>query len=150
MKLQFLCPTHNQQLSTNPSYAISCWQSGVDTGKSLIDVGQWGDALIHIGCAFESAEIIMTSGAIPCHQSCDIFFSSAIKLADLFIKVGKRRQAQLVYSLTIARLKQEQQKYSVCSELVEQLSREIEERSQRLIDLDNRQTSTDRQTATLH
>jgi hypothetical protein len=150
MKLQFLCPTHRQQLSTNPSYAISCWQSGIDTAKSLIDAAQCDDALIHIVCAFESAEIIMTSGAIPRHQACDIFASSAVKLADLFIKVGKRQPAQLVYSLTIARLKQEQHKYSDCSELVEQLSREIEERSQRLIDLDNRQTSIDRQTATLH
>ena len=150
MKLQFLCPTHRQQLSTNPSYALSCWQNGVDTARSMIDVGRWHEALTHIGCAFESAEIIMTSGAIPRHQACDIFASTAVKLADLLIKVGKRQQAQLVYSLTIARLKQEQYKYSDCSELVEQLSREIEERSQRVIDLANHQTSPDRQTATLH
>ena len=84
---------------------------------------------MHLGCAFESAEIIMTRDEIPRHQAYDMFFNSTIKLADLFIKVGKRRRAQLVYSLTIARLKQEQHKYSDCRELVEQLSGEIEERS---------------------
>tara|TARA_R110002072_G_scaffold63764_1_gene158303 strand:- start:258 stop:710 length:453 start_codon:yes stop_codon:yes gene_type:complete len=150
MKLQFLCPTHHQQLSTNPSYAISCWQNGVDTAKSLIDVAQWEDALIHIGCAFESAEIIMTSGAIPRHQACDIFASSAVKLADLFIKVGKRQQAQLVYSLTIARLKQEQHRHSDCSQLIAQLLNEIEERSKKLTSLTNSRTAIDELTAILH
>ena len=150
MKLQFLCPTHREQLATNPSYAISCWQNGVDTARSFIDEQQWNDALIHIGCAFESAEIIMASGAIPRHQACDIFASSALKLADLFIKVNKQQQAQQVYSLTSARLQQERHKYSDCCELIDQLETEIEGKSRRLIGLINRQTSAKEETVILH
>lgn len=150
MKLQFLCPTHRQQLSTNPSYAISCWQNGVDTARSFIDERQWNDALMHIGCAFESAEIIMASGAIPRHQACDIFASSALKLADLFIKIKQHQQAQLVYSLTKTRLKQEGHKYSDCSELIDQLATEIEEKSQRLIGLTTRQSGANKETVILH
>jgi hypothetical protein len=68
MKLQFLCPTHRQQLSSNPAYAMSCWQTGIDTAKSLVDTGQWHDAIVHVGCAFESAEIIMCSDALAPQQ----------------------------------------------------------------------------------
>jgi hypothetical protein len=150
MKLQFLCPTHRQQLSTNPSYAISCWQNGVDTARSFIDEQQWNDALIHIGCAFESAEIIMASGAIPRHQACDIFASSALKLADLFIKVNKQQQAQLVYSLTTARLQQERHKHTDCVELIDLLATEIEEKSQRLMSSIKRQSSANEETVILH
>ncbi|MFQ3324500.1 MAG: hypothetical protein ACI90U_002329 [Pseudomonadales bacterium] len=150
MKLQFLCPTHHQQLSTNPSYAISCWQNGIAAARSLIDAGQWHEALPHIGCAFESAEIIMTSGVIPRHQACDIFASSAVKLAAVFIKVDQRQHAQQVYSSTTARLKREQHKYSDCSELVEQITNEVEERSRRLTALTNSRTSIDELTATVH
>jgi hypothetical protein len=150
MKLQFLCPTHRQQLSTNPSYAISCWQNGVDTARSLIDVGQWHEALTHIGCAFEAAEIIMTSGAMARHQACDIFSSAAVKLADLFIKVDQQQHAQLVYSLTTARLKHEQHKYSDCSEQIEQLLNKVAERSDRLTGLTNASTSINKLTTTVH
>jgi hypothetical protein len=150
MKLQFLCPTHRQQLSTNPSYAISCWQSGIDTARNLIGAGQCHEAITHIGCAFESAEIIMTSGVIPRHQACDIFASSAVKLADLFIKIDRRQQAQLVYSLTTARLKQEQHRHSDCSQLIAQLLNEIEERAKKLTSLTNSRTIIDELTAILH
>ena len=81
MKLRFLCSTHHAHLSQDPSRALVFWQSGFDTAQIFCDEGSWSEALAHIGCAFETAEIILISDEVDRHNSVELMTSSAVMLA---------------------------------------------------------------------
>ena len=107
MKMRFLCCAHRAELSKKPSQAINIWQDGFDTGKTLFEQKQWHDALPQLGCAFETAEIILTSRAIEaCHAS-EIFTHSSILLARVFAELGHIEQSFEVLMLAIERIEQE-------------------------------------------
>ncbi len=60
-KLKFLCDSHRGALSEKSSLAINCGQNGFDTGQLFHDQQLWREALPHLGCAFESAEIMIST-----------------------------------------------------------------------------------------
>jgi len=105
--MRFLCCAHREELSKKPSQAINIWQDGFDTGKIFFEQKQWYDALPQLGCAFETAEIILTSRAVEaCHAS-EIFTHSSILLARVFAELGHIDQSFEVLLLAIERIEQE-------------------------------------------
>lgn len=107
MKLQFLCDGHRLELSNKPAKAIHCWQNGFDTGQLLFDQDMWQEAIPHFGCAFEAAEIMITTSALPPQRAYELFSSSAISLALTFEKLGNKRLSADIYWLAINRLERE-------------------------------------------
>jgi tetratricopeptide (TPR) repeat protein len=81
MKLRFLCANHRGELEQNTSRAIKFWQAGYDTGQFYTDRSQWAEAIPHLGCAFESAEILLSGGSLDTEVSCQWLTSSAVLLA---------------------------------------------------------------------
>jgi hypothetical protein len=107
IKMRFLCSAHRAELSRKPSQAINIWQDGFDTGQAFFEQKQWRDALPQLGCAFETAEIILTSRAVEtCHAS-EIFAHSSILLARVFAELGHIDQSFEVLLLAIERIEQE-------------------------------------------
>jgi|TARA_B100000767_G_scaffold43136_1_gene37055 hypothetical protein len=89
------------------------WQSGFDTAQIFCDEGSWSEALAHIGCAFETAEIILISDEVDRHNSVELMTSSAVMLAFTLLKLGRTTDALDIYWRAIWRLEGELAKGSV-------------------------------------
>jgi len=107
MKLRFLCESHRGALTQKASLAINCWQNGFDTGQTFYDQKLWSDALPHLGCAFESAEIMMSTQAIDRDNAYQFFTYSAVLLADTFMQLAFIERGREVCLLSIERLEKE-------------------------------------------
>ena len=107
MKLQFLCVNHRKQLSTNPHQAMYCWQQGYETGKALYDDRQWQEAVPHLGCAFETAEILIGKGVIDELSACNIFKATTVLLGAGLLKMGKPESSLEIYRLATRRLERQ-------------------------------------------
>jgi hypothetical protein len=107
MKMQFLCALHRAELSSKSNLAINCWQNGFDAGQLLFEQGMWHEAAPHLGCAFETAEIILSTRAVDSLNACELFTYSALLLADTFTKIHLIRHAHAICTLTITRLERE-------------------------------------------
>ena len=106
MKLRFLCANHRGELEQNASRAIKFWQTGFDTGQFYTDRYQWADAIPHLGCAFEAAEILLTHGSVDIEVSCEWLTSSALLLAISFESTNYTHEAEDVIWMAINRLEQ--------------------------------------------
>lgn len=107
MKLQFLCAAHREQLQGDVGKGIQLWQVGFDTGQFYRDHLMWHDAIPHLGCAFETAEILLTKKHLEHELSCEWFTSSAMLLASALININSHRQAEEIIWMTINRLEKE-------------------------------------------
>ena len=107
MKLRFLCESHRAAITQKASLAINCWQNGFDTGQTFYDQKLWSDALPHLGCAFESAEIMMSTQAIDRDNAYQFFTYSAVLLADTFMQLAFIERGREVCLLSIDRLEKE-------------------------------------------
>lgn len=107
MKMQFLCKNHRSQLEINESKAIHFWQVGFDTGHYFRDLMLWMDAIPHLGCAFETAEILLSRDMIEHNVACELFAKSALLLASTFSNLGHLNEAERVCWMAINRLERE-------------------------------------------
>ncbi|WP_340678822.1 hypothetical protein [Paraglaciecola sp.] len=89
MTNRFLCPTHRQWLQTNPTAAIAHFTDTQDTGQWYREQGLWQQALPYVGCAYETAEIVLNLQVKDKALSVINFTSSAILLADTWHKAGE-------------------------------------------------------------
>jgi len=107
MKLRFLCGAHRAELSKSSGRAITCWQDGFDTGQMFYEQQMWQEALPHLGCAFETSEIMITIRALEVTNAYELFTSSASLLMGVFGKLGHVEQYRNIYCITVDRLKRE-------------------------------------------
>ncbi|MDG2501947.1 MAG: hypothetical protein P8M77_06090 [Porticoccaceae bacterium] len=107
MKLRFLCANHRSDLEHNVSRAIKFWQTGFDTGQFYTDRLQWADAIPHLGCAFEAAEILLTQNSVDTEVSCQWLTASALLLATSFNGTNYTAEAEDVIWMAINRLEQQ-------------------------------------------
>lgn len=107
MKLRFLCGQHRKLLNLHPDKAIHCWQNGFDMGQYFCDQQHWNEALPHLGCAFEAAEIVLTKRNIDTESACELFVASAAHLIIAYGKLGYRDQSQEVCCMAVRRLTEE-------------------------------------------
>ena len=59
MSQTFLCATHRLWLNQNPDAAVTHFSTTQDTAQYYRDVGDWQEALPYLGCAYETAEIVL-------------------------------------------------------------------------------------------
>ena len=107
MKLRFLCDSHRGALTGKASLAINCWQNGFDTGQTFYEQKLWSDALPHLGCAFEAAEIMLSTQAIDRDNAYQFFTYSAVLLADTFMQLAFIERGREVCLLSIERLEKD-------------------------------------------
>ena len=107
MKLRFICATHQQELKLNMDKTLQFCQSGFDTGQFYKDHLQWKEAIPHLGCAFEAAEILLSYNAIDTKVSCDWLAKSALLLAQSFNNLGYQNQAEDIIWMAINRLEEQ-------------------------------------------
>tara|TARA_R110000868_G_scaffold70029_11_gene206214 strand:- start:3325 stop:3774 length:450 start_codon:yes stop_codon:yes gene_type:complete len=88
MTSRFLCTTHRQWLQSNPVAANAHFADTQDTGQWYREQGLWQQALPYVGCAYESAEILLSLPSTDKTLSVINFTSSAILLADTWHKAG--------------------------------------------------------------
>lgn len=104
MKLRFICAAHKQELRANTEKALKFCQIGFDTGQFYNDHLQWQEAIPHLGCAFEAAEILLSHSNIDNEVSCDWLAASAQLLALNFNNLQHVSQAEDVIWMAINRL----------------------------------------------
>jgi len=104
MKHQFLCPNHREELINTPVSALRSWANTNETGVILAGVGQHYDALPHLGCAFEVAEIILTGHFVEQEKAISLLTKSALILAASLKVLGYEDQRVSVLQLTLNRL----------------------------------------------
>ena len=107
MKLSFLCDMHRQQLESKTAQAIRFWQDGFDTAKFFNEQFLWTDAIPHAGCAFETAEILITNKEIDAAVAYEWFFASSKLLVDALEGLGYRHEATQVIGMAISRFDRE-------------------------------------------
>ena len=89
MTQRFLCANHRQWLQSNPAAANAHFADTQDTGQWYREQGLWQQALPFVGCAYETAEIILTLQVRDKASSVVNFTSCAILLADTWHKSGE-------------------------------------------------------------
>jgi hypothetical protein len=107
MKLSFLCDMHRQQLESKTAQAIRFWQDGFDTAKFFNEQFLWTDAIPNAGCAFETAEILITNKEIDAAVAYEWFFASAKLLVEALEGLGHRHEATQVIGMAISRFDRE-------------------------------------------
>ena len=107
MKLRFICATHKQELRANTEKALKFCQIGFDTGQFYNDHLQWQEAIPHLGCAFEAAEILLSHSNVDNQVSCDWLAASAQLLAINFNNLQHVSQAEDVIWMAINRLEEQ-------------------------------------------
>jgi hypothetical protein len=107
MKLTFLCEMHREQLESKTAQAIRFWQDGFDTAKFFNEQYLYTDAIPHAGCAFETAEILITSKEIDDAVAYEWFYASCKLLVDAFEAVGYKLEANQVIGMAISRFDRE-------------------------------------------
>lgn len=107
MNQKYLCVNHKQQLRNYPRQAVRAWSKSYENGQSLISMGFSFDALAHVGCAFEAAEIVLSAKIIETLDAVAMLTSSAATLAKLLNELGQPIESQTVIALTIQRIEKE-------------------------------------------
>jgi|TARA_B110000208_G_C11673834_1_gene396205 hypothetical protein len=111
MKLRFLCVNHAQELKVNTSKALKSCQDGFDTGRFYNDSSQWKEAIPHLGCAFETADILLSHSTIDDEVSCDWLAASAQLLAVNLSNLQYVSQAEDIIQMAITRLEKQLHHY---------------------------------------
>lgn len=111
MSQKYLCANHSQQLRNNPKQALKAWSKCYEAGQSMSAMGFNFEALAHLGCAFEAAEIVLSSGYFETYDATTILTSSAATLAKHLLAYGQVKESENIIALTTQRLEQECRKY---------------------------------------
>ncbi|MCB1705254.1 MAG: hypothetical protein KDI17_10340 [Halioglobus sp.] len=107
MKLRFLCANHREWLFNQPEQALHRCADSFETGWHLCQTQHWRDALAHMGCAFESAEILMTSRGVAPTIAVDWFLKTLDGLLRILEKLQLMDNCVELYQVAIGRLRQE-------------------------------------------
>ncbi|MGO4892246.1 hypothetical protein [Flavobacterium sp. W21_SRS_FM6] len=89
MTTRFLCPNHRHWLQSNPKAAIAHLSDTQDTGQWYREQGLWSQALPYLGCAFETAEIVLNTSTKNQATAVITFTSCAVLLGDTWHKLGE-------------------------------------------------------------
>ena len=107
MNQKYLCVNHRQQLRNYPRQAVRAWSKSYENGQSLLAMGFNFEALAHLGCAYEAAEIALSANIIDTLDAVAMLTSSAATLARLLDELGQQTECCNVIDLTSLRIEKE-------------------------------------------
>tara|TARA_B110000444_G_C18818086_1_gene586205 strand:- start:59 stop:517 length:459 start_codon:yes stop_codon:yes gene_type:complete len=101
--------SHRNELEHNLEKALRFFQAGFDTGHFYLARSEWSDAIPHLGCAFETSEILLTKSSTENEfaSSCYWLTTSALLLASSFSYENYIEEAEDVIWMTINRLERQ-------------------------------------------
>ena len=106
MKMRFVCEPYRQEMLSNKTLAIHCWQDSFDTGLYLFEQMHWFEALPHLGRAFVASEIILSSHALSEESATEMFTASSLALISTLANLGNKNGCVEIYNTSRIRLKQ--------------------------------------------
>ena len=106
-KLRFLCATHRAALVSDTAKAWYCCHDSLETGQYFLAQQQWQEALPYLGCAFETADIILTDSRVWNREATELFTTSAVSLMAAYNQYDASHQASSVRAMAVNRLQQE-------------------------------------------
>lgn len=77
MERGFLCSQHRNQMTQDPQRALFTWNRLQGLASRHMDGGEWENAVTTYGLAFETAEILLSTGACKQHDV-DRYLRSAL------------------------------------------------------------------------
>ncbi|KGJ90469.1 hypothetical protein [Thalassotalea sp. ND16A] len=104
MKYQFLCSNHGQQLQSSPGRALSCYRDASEHGENLAFSGLHSEAIPYLGCAFESAEMLLEQMSLNVNHYALCFTESAVMLAKSLSLAGLENECDEILNLCVQRL----------------------------------------------
>ncbi len=107
MKLRFLCANHRQWLHSQPDQAMHWCANSFETGWHLSQGGNFREALAQMGCAFETAEILLTTRAIAPASALRWFLRTLDGLLQALEHLQLTETRVELYQLAIDRLRKE-------------------------------------------
>ncbi len=107
MKLRFLCANHREWLYTQPDQAVHWCANSFETGWHLSQRERWEEALPHMGCAYETAEILMTTRAIESPRAVEWFIHALAGLTQTLEKLNRSNDCMEIFQAAIDRLRKE-------------------------------------------
>lgn len=124
MKLRFLCANHRQWLISHPDQALHSYANSFETGSMLLQQDLWQEAFPYLGCAYESAEILMTYHTLAPGRAVEWFVHALSSLAQTLDHLGRSAECVHVYQAAFERLRKEAAQ-TVRPELEERIYRHI-------------------------
>ena len=119
MHLSFLCPNHRRWLSTHLQAATTNLTVTQDTAMYYSERGLFAEATPYLGCAFETAEILLSQHTDNRVSTIRAFTTCSIKLADSFLRMGRVKTSLEIYQLAIDRLQLERIRHQANSQVDE-------------------------------
>ena len=107
MKLRFLCAAHGGELANSPERARTCFETSLDTGYLLTERGFFEEALPHLGCAFEAAEIIFSARGTERERAYSMFTTATVLLSRVYSALNQHEQGAHICQLAVRRLLRE-------------------------------------------
>ena len=107
MNLTFLCAYHRRWLADNPDEALECCAKSCENGWLLYQHAHFEKALPYVGCAFETAEILLSSRAVSRVYALEWYLHSLAGFVHTLLKLRRIDTCKDVYLNAIARLKTE-------------------------------------------
>lgn len=115
MKLAFLCSNHRNWLLSRPDEAIRSCATLWETGWSLYRQQRLDEALSYMGCALESAEILLSATKKQAQpvEVIEWFLRTLAGFTQTLKVLGKFEECKIVYQMAITRLEKESSRGTV-------------------------------------
>ena len=107
MKPSFLCVNHRQQLQANPQQALKAWAKSYEAGQTFIASGLEVDALAHLGCAFETSELILSQKFADFYDCILMVTASTATFAKTLKQLSHYAESEKMVDLAVDRLHKE-------------------------------------------
>ncbi len=107
MSLSFLCKNHRAWLNQHPDDAIQNCVSNREAARVLYQQRHWHEALLYIGSAFESAEILLNNRIIMQDSAMEWFLHTLAGLIQTLKALSHVDACKKFYQAGIDQLKQE-------------------------------------------
>jgi len=129
MKINFLCTQHRNWLSHQPDEALKCCARYSETGWQLNQQQRWKDALPYMGCAYETASIILSTEALAPDDAREWLMHTLSGLTQTLIKLNHLEVCEYIYEGTMDLLRKEPadsptSKFNITRQ-INQLAREL-------------------------
>lgn len=136
MKPSFLCHKHRAMFAFMPERTIPMCSASFQMGWLLYGEERWEEALPHIGCAFEMAEIILTARSLSADRAIKQYLNTTVALAQTLAQLGRVEACKAVYQMAIKRFQRALSEYAEHSE---QLAMHVQQLKLAVIKLDQYQ-----------
>ena len=108
MRLYFICDNHRSYFNQQPEIAVQSCLHNCEIAESLYQQGRWEEALPYVGCAYETAEILLTNDVCIAGNPIEWFLHSLEGLTETLKRLGQIDDCLEFYDAAINRLRRYQ------------------------------------------